>query len=171
MLEKIFSHATVVSGGDYKSFKDELIKSKINFLSFDIEDGKEIVKNFKIEDIKKIKEFQNSKTLEKRFIISDRSLRSTIVQNALLKIFEEPNENTFLVFFQETYRMLLPTILSRAQILECDDSKRFYNVKNKIIKSKDKNRFEKLERFLILEDYNKRGLVTDKQIEGYIDNI
>lgn len=169
ILEQIFSHATIVVGGDYDRFKKELEGKNIFYLAFDVDDIKEDkpVRNFKIEDLKKIKDFQNSKTTDKRFIISDRSLRSTVIQNALLKLFEEPTENTHFVFFTKSTAMLLPTVLSRAQVLRLREIDENEKIKEKIKSIKLPGRFDKLERFLIAEDYHKRGLVSDKQMEEY----
>ncbi|MDQ5957221.1 MAG: hypothetical protein QG614_196 [Patescibacteria group bacterium] len=169
MLDNIFSHATIIVNGDYESFKKELSNKNILYLSFDVEDKneKDSVKNFKIEDLKKIKEFQNSKVSEKRFVATDRSFRSTVIQNAFLKLLEEPNPNIYIVLFTKNLSMFLPTVLSRSQIIKVEDADKNKVVKDKIKNLKLKNRFDKLERFLIAEDYNKRGLITDKQIEDY----
>ena len=140
ILDKVFSHATIVLESeyfDYQVFKLELLEKKINYISFDTSleetDIKKRNLNFKIEDIQKIKDFQNSKSTEKRFIITNRNLRNTVIQNALLKLLEEPNENTFIVFFVKDLDIFLPTVLSRCQVVK--------DIKNKtaqtIIKNSD----------------------------------
>ena len=207
ILNKIFSHATIILekdsfnlDSDYNKLKLELSKAGINYICFDTNpkatDSDSRSLNFKIDDLQKIRDFQNSKSSERRFIITDRSLRNTVIQNALLKIIEEPTENTFIIIFTKDVSMLLPTILSRCQLmkdLEKSSGKNNINnsdkntikeeapnqkTKEKIINSKSintansegnkyENRFEKLERFLIIENLNERGLVSQKQFEEY----
>ena len=202
VLNKIFSHATIIlekdsfnPDSDYNKLKSELSEAVTNYICFDTNpkatDSDSRSLNFKIDDLQKIRDFQNSKSSERRFIITDRSLRNTVIQNALLKILEEPTENTFIVIFTKDISMLLPTILSRCQLIKNLD-KNIKNgnqniivektpnqeIKEKIIKSKyintansegnkPENRFEKLERFLIIENLNERGLVSQKQFEEY----
>ena len=180
MLENIFSHASIVLESDskshnslYKKLKQELSENNIYFLSFDTDaqavDSNKKNLNFKIEDVQKIKDFQSSISNQKRFIITDRSIRSTVVQSALLKTLEEPTENTFIVIFTNELSILLPTVLSRCQVIDYDKNiQEKDNTKNSIINNRfSKDRFEKLERYLKIENLNQKGLVSQKQFEDY----
>lgn len=183
MLKNIITHSSILDFEDYNNFKNELLSNDINFLDFELDEDN---KNFKIEDVRKIIDFQNSKSSEKRFLITNRNIRNTVVQNALLKVLEEPTENTFLVFFVKNKAMLLPTFLSRCQIINIENNNSLLvNLNDKIEKGEERDiiikkilnsktiqnnkyiRFAKLERFLKIENWNNRGLVSEKQFEDY----
>ncbi len=54
------------------------------------------------------------------FFISEADLMTIAAQNALLKIFEEPNKNNFFILFSTNYRNFLPTVLSRFKLIRLD---------------------------------------------------
>jgi DNA polymerase III delta prime subunit len=58
------------------------------------------------------------KSTDKLVIIEDAQLLTLEAQNALLKILEEPPAHTLIFLGTETQESLLPTILSRCQIIE-----------------------------------------------------
>lgn len=54
----------------------------------------------------------------KAVILEDAHLLTTEAQNALLKVLEEPPEHTIIILGTETTEALVPTILSRCQVIE-----------------------------------------------------
>lgn len=60
----------------------------------------------------------------KLIVIEDAQLLTPEAQNALLKVLEEPPANTIIILGTETKDALLPTILSRCQIIELEESQK-----------------------------------------------
>ncbi len=78
-----------------------------------------------IEEVKNMQKkifFKPMKSDFKAVIIEDAHLLTTEAQNALLKVLEEPPSNTILILGADTKEALLPTILSRCQIIELETS-------------------------------------------------
>jgi replication-associated recombination protein RarA len=107
--------------------KDYAVKQKID--QFDItivdkENAKKATQSIGIEDIKAIQEKIFLKPIiskDKLIIIEDAQLLTPEAQNALLKVLEEPPANTIIMLCTETKETLLPTILSRCQIIELEE--------------------------------------------------
>jgi replication-associated recombination protein RarA len=81
---------------------------------------KQNVSSIGIDDIKRIRKTVFLKPLQSTFkavIIEDAQLLTTEAQNALLKVLEEPPEHTLLLLGTDTKDSLLPTIISRCQII------------------------------------------------------
>lgn len=77
-----------------------------------------------IDESRKLKDLHLSKSfLEdgKRIFIIEANGITHEAQNALLKIFEEPNENTHFFLIMPSIEVLLPTLRSRLQILNSPD--------------------------------------------------
>ena len=64
------------------------------------------------------------KSAHKLVIIEDAHLLTPEAQNALLKVLEEPPANTLIFLGTETKEALLPTILSRCQIIILEEEKK-----------------------------------------------
>lgn len=78
-------------------------------------------KSIKINDIRKISSFLQMKPVEgaHRIILIKKADMMTIeAQNALLKILEEPYNNSLIILLSETSDAFLPTVLSRVQVLQ-----------------------------------------------------
>jgi len=106
-----------------------------------------------IDSTKKLKDWLTVKPFNspnKIAIIRKADLLTTEAQNSILKQLEEPNPNTYIVLIVENPRSLLPTVLSRCElILDYRFSKEetFYQFVN----------LSKKEQFLLLEN-----ILTDK---------
>lgn len=77
-------------------------------------------KNFVVLDSEQIIEKAYTKPIhsdKKVFLINDFDNANVASQNKVLKIFEEPSENTFFVLNAKNSRKILPTIKSRMQII------------------------------------------------------
>lgn len=90
--------------------KETALKQNVNTIG--IEEIKNMQKKLFLKPIK-------SKT--KAVILEDAELLTTIAQNALLKSLEEPPANTIIILSSHSKETLLPTILSRCQIIELKD--------------------------------------------------
>jgi DNA polymerase III delta prime subunit len=80
-----------------------------------------------IEAVKLIQKkifFKPVKSSKKIVVIEDAQLLTPEAQNALLKVLEEPPENTIIIVGSETKETLLPTILSRCQLIELEEEKK-----------------------------------------------
>jgi len=95
---------------DNKSFKLLNNKTHPNFYLIDLMEEK---KNIEINQIREMITYTNKSTFNKkpRFILIDNienlNKNST---NALLKIIEEPNENTFFILIHNNNKKILPTL-------------------------------------------------------------
>lgn len=90
-----------------------------NYADFMMIDGSKA--NIKVPDIEALQSFLSSVSLEKKgkkiYIINllENSNKESV--NALLKTLEEPNENVFAFITTQNETKLLPTIISRCQVL------------------------------------------------------
>lgn len=74
----------------------------------------------KAESIRRIRTFLQLKSQENPYkiaLVHNSELMSDVAQNALLKTLEEPFENSIIILLSETTQPLLPTVLSRVQII------------------------------------------------------
>jgi DNA polymerase III delta prime subunit len=84
-------------------------------------DAKSTTKSIGIETIKLMQKnlyFKPIKSVDKLVVLGDAQLLTPEAQNALLKVLEEPPAHTYIILGTDTKEALLPTILSRCQIIE-----------------------------------------------------
>ena len=77
-----------------------------------------------IEDIKSMQKklfLKPIKSKNKAVVIAEAELLTIEAQNALLKVLEEPPEHTLLILSSQTKETLLPTILSRCQLIVLEE--------------------------------------------------
>lgn len=73
-----------------------------------------------IEDVRKLQQklfLKPYKSTDKASIIHDAHMLTIEAQNALLKILEEPPDHTYIILSAENQDRLLPTIISRCQLI------------------------------------------------------
>ncbi len=180
LLSKIKSHATIIVGNEniYNALKQEIINNNFLCLNFDYDAEDKDAKTLKLLDLEKIKNFLSNKSSEVRYIITNRNMRLTVLQNAMLKMLEEATESTKIIFVVDSIGYFLPTILSRMQViessnfeLEIKDKKltsnqnSFSSYKKKLILAKD---FYNLEKLLQIENLNSKDLISEKQLTDYL---
>ena len=75
---------------------------------------------FGVADSREIKDFQSKKPIagDKKILIIKTDFMTREAQNALLKIFEEPTENTHFFLIMVSAETLLPTLKSRLTIIK-----------------------------------------------------
>lgn len=93
---------------------------KLNVNSLGIEEVKNMQKKLFLKPIK-------SKT--KAVVVEDAELLTTEAQNAMLKLLEEPPDNTIVVLSADTKEAFLPTIISRCKVIELEGEKRVISEK------------------------------------------
>ena len=102
----------------YLCFKNKIDKIDIDSINFE--------KSVGIEDVRIIQKkiyLKPIKSEAKAIILKAYSGLTIEAQNALLKILEEPPNNTIILLLVETGSQVLPTILSRCKIITIDDKK------------------------------------------------
>ncbi len=125
----------VVSKEKDKRKEHELSYCKnFNIVDFDITyidketlSVKQTVQSIGIDDIKKLYTKLYLKPLKsktKAIIVEDAQTLTIEAQNALLKTLEEPPDNTIIMLGTDNKEVLLPTILSRCQIIELEEEKK-----------------------------------------------
>src|SRR5216684_2561304 len=73
----------------------------------------------KVEDVRELNSFTRLKVNEKKVIVIKDFDNATIVaQNAFLKALEEPQENLSYILTAKDINSILPTIVSRCEIIE-----------------------------------------------------
>jgi len=83
-----------------------------------------------IDQIRKINNFLSQKPFShqsKIVVIKETQNLNTESQNALLKNLEEPGKNNYLVLSTNKIKSILPTILSRCQIVKISEKSKFEN--------------------------------------------
>lgn len=94
----------------------------ITILEKDTSD-KKTTQSIGIEDVKQMQKkifLKPIKSKTKAVIIEDAQLLTPEAQNALLKVLEEPPANTLILLNTNSKEALLPTIISRCQIIELE---------------------------------------------------
>lgn len=107
-------HAFLITGRN-----PDLIQSEIQKLLTKLKAKKFNFTVQKIADIRELERFTRLKMLEKTaIVIQDFENATEEAQNAFLKALEEPQENLFYILTTAMSELLLPTIVSRCQLIE-----------------------------------------------------
>lgn len=172
-LENLYTNANIIllnseQGRNeiFNSFVSQLKEREdLNYLFFN--EDEENGKNLKLEEVFAIRSFFISYYSGKRFVLINKNLRNTVIQNSLLKILEELKASDYIVIFSDNVNVFIPTILSRVALIDLNDNASSnVEIKNKLIKS---HQWNKLTNLLKLEDEYKRGLIGDKQWKDFLD--
>jgi replication-associated recombination protein RarA len=106
--------------------KNEIDRFDVTIIEKD-SDAKATTQSIGIETVKLIQKklfFKPLKSKNKILVIEDAQLLTPEAQNALLKVLEEPPANTYIFLGTETKETLLPTILSRCQIIKLEEEQK-----------------------------------------------
>ena len=85
---------------------------------------KQNINTIGIEDVRNMQKklfFKPIRSRTKIVILEDAQLLTIVAQNALLKVLEEPPDHTIIILSTDSKEPLLPTIISRCQIIEIED--------------------------------------------------
>lgn len=73
-----------------------------------------------VSDVRDAIASSNTVTVPTMYVIADADSMSVVAKNALLKVLEEPSNNAYFVMTLQSTEFMLPTILSRGQVLSMD---------------------------------------------------
>ncbi|MCL5435146.1 MAG: hypothetical protein M1405_02040 [Patescibacteria group bacterium] len=99
---------------------DFCLKNKIDKLDISFIESEKAVGIAQVRDFQKRIFLKPFKSNQKAVILSAQNGITTESQNALLKVLEEPPENTIIVLLCESSESFLPTIISRCKIIALD---------------------------------------------------
>lgn len=129
---------------------------------------------FSIEDSRDLKKFNQTKaSLNNKIALISANSITAEAQQSLLKVLEEPYPGVMIFLVLPNINLLLPTIISRVEILEIENKS--------IVKNKEALHFLSLsisERLLLLEEWRKKDVAENRLwatgllngIEMYIKN-
>lgn len=128
--------------------------------------------SFKIDDARMIKRLQSEKTEKASVFILKFSFINKEAQNALLKVLEEPSNNTYFILVFPDKSKLLPTLQSRLYIIsqikkEILENNNFCKIKEFKEMSVDK----RLELIKLKTDKKKEDTVTKSDILVFLDEF
>lgn len=149
---------TYLISSSSKDFITQQIRSITKNLSVKPENYIEVIpdNSLKIEDVRKITRGTSLKPMGggDRIIVIQQIEKATLeAGNALLKILEEPPENNYFILVTDNFNKLLPTIISRCQIISDDK-------KNDVLSNKDKSR--EILRDVLAASIGERILISQK---------
>ena len=122
IYSKEFAKSIILQGIDEKTFEYEDISYKIDNDEFDdlyvINPDTISINN---EEINKLLTYMETKSLRENgrrvYIIYGFERLSTVLSNKILKFLEEPEDNIYAILLTENYEKILPTIVSRCQVM------------------------------------------------------
>ncbi len=110
-----------------KYIKELATKQQIDFFDITLIEKDTAVKtttSIGIEDVKQMQKkifLKPIKSKTKAVILEDAQLLTTEAQNALLKVLEEPPAHTIIILSSNSKETLLPTIISRCQVIQLEE--------------------------------------------------
>ncbi len=170
ILDKIHTEASIILCENIEETKQALIR-EIKLVSgsslkvFEKINDKDTI-NFSIDEARTLIDYVKTTSTDKRYLLINKKFSVARVdgQNALLKVLEEINQNTFFIILTESINTLLPTILSRCVTIKLKGEYSKSAIKNTLIKNKD---FDSLSRLLALENAAERGSISEKYIADF----
>jgi len=163
LLDKIAFHAVCFEGEQvFESICSELDQYTNKIIIPSNEDHK----NFLKSDVEVLQQFQKTKTNTRRYFVTNLNLRNTQVQNMLLKVVEEPSENTVIIFVVKSLDLLIPTLRSRLQTIEGDETDE--QLDKKIALAIKTGNIKEIENLLYINKIKNSGSASQKQIADYL---
>ncbi|MBU4536776.1 hypothetical protein KJ603_01915 [Patescibacteria group bacterium] len=155
MLNKNNLHHAYLLEGEKKFVFKELIEFLENELNFQTSANPDFYlgdfDSFGIDNGRIIKDFQSKKALvgNRQIIIIQTNFITHEAQNSLLKMFEEPTENTHIFLITHSSENLLDTLKSRLQIIKFKSNNLDENnLVEEFLNSNISQRFELIKEFL-----------------------
>jgi DNA polymerase-3 subunit delta' len=100
------------------SHKQKIISSTLDTMDIDVEPKKSSIGILRMHELKKWVNIKPYSGENKIAFIHNAHLLTEEAQNSILKLLEEPHNDTTIILICNNYQSLLPTIISRCQILE-----------------------------------------------------
>jgi DNA polymerase III delta prime subunit len=168
LLDSIKTHSTIIiSGTDDSVFSQLVSEIKSKTSEYLILEKTDDSKNLLTDDVETIQSFIKNKSHTSRYVITNKSIRNTVLQNKILKLLEEGGENIFIIILQESISYLLPTVLSRCQVIDMTHTEETLINKKKLALIKNKKYKELLE-LLEIENAGVHGTITNANVNDYI---
>ena len=148
------SHATIITGNRVENFG--LVKSFLSEQGIDVQGNSDVFildqESLGIDVIRDevIRFVSSQKVSSARVVILSFDRATTESQNALLKSIEEPQVGTYFFILVPTTELLLPTVLSRAQIISGN-----YSAGETRLNVHDFLKSNLVARFALVEDFTK----------------
>lgn len=147
-------HAYLLTGTNKKSIEKkarQIAKKKgASLMEFEVK---------KIADVKELAKFTNLKLSQKTAVfIKDTDKTTKQALNAFLKNLEEPQKNLFYILSANSKHNLLPTIVSRCQIVKAEDKK---PEKNDLKMVKDFLNLPTEEKLMFTKEFKKKDKALD----------
>ena len=169
---KEFAKTIILEGIKEDSFEYEDISYKIDNDEFDdlyvVNPDTIGINN---EEISKLLSYMETKSIRENgrrvYIIYGFERLSTVISNKILKFLEEPSENIYAILLTENFEKILPTIVSRCQIMnllfpkEIDDENKVTIMKELLTTIVDKKKKA------IAYEYDYFGDILTNRIEYY----
>ncbi len=160
---KNFHHAYVIEGDFDFSFEklNHFLENEVKFKTRGNPDFLHVtVDTFGIDEGRELKEMQIKKSFNeggKKIFVISLNFITREAQNSLLKVFEEPTEDTHFFLLTPSAEIFLPTVRSRMMVLSCDNpngaSSETEALVDKFLHSTPKIRLDLLSK--IIEEKNK----------------
>jgi DNA polymerase III delta prime subunit len=147
---------------------DFCLKNNIDKLDISFIESEKAVGIAQVRDFQKRIFLKPFKSKQKAVILSTQNTITTEAQNALLKVLEEPPDNTILLLICESSEDFLPTIISRCKIITLDKEPSEINLKEYgeiLLSLKDKGVGDRLK---LAQDNSKDKETALRFIEGLI---
>ena len=184
-----FSHAYLLSVSSLelaypyaKELAREIISQEINKDSFEYEDISYKIENDEFDDlyvvnpdtiginneeINKLLNYMETKSLRENgrrvYIIYGFERLSTIISNKILKFLEEPQDNIYAILLTENFEKILPTIISRCQVMNLSFPKKEDNeVEIDLMKDLLTNIVDKKKKMIAYENDYFKDAFTDR---------
>lgn len=168
LLEDFHTNVNIIISNKniYYEYIDALNKSQNEYINFEYTEDD---KNLTALDVAQIRSYTSLSSSVKKYILINRNIRKTDIQNSLLKMLEELNPNIIIIIIAESTNHILKTILSRAIVTRVGANSNFISqAKKKLIINK---KLDYLQMVLDLEDKYLRGLVSEKQMKDFVNMV
>jgi len=103
------------------NLRQRTISSTLDTLDIDVEPKKSSIGISRMHELKKWVNIKPYSGENKIAFIHNAHLLTDEAQNSILKLLEEPHNDTTIILICNNYQTLLPTIISRCQLLEDND--------------------------------------------------
>lgn len=174
-MEEIY-HATIFVGNDDSSeVFNHILKSQ---LDFETEGNPDFLlineESFGIENARFLEKWALNKPIagNKKVSLLITGSITFEAQNALLKVLEEPKENTYMLIGLKTLANILPTLLSRVRVVRLQKNELEVKLVAKFLDSDINQRLKIVKNILKLNDKKKvKNFITNLEFLAYKKNL
>ncbi len=140
-----------------------------DFITIGIEVGKSSIG---IKQMQELKQWSSNKpyfSINKLAVITSAEILTNEAQNSILKLLEEPTDSTHYILVTKNLGKLLPTIISRCELVyDNAESDKLYDI-SQFIESDQLDRFQYVEKLLKIDDTSQKLAVTETFLISLLD--